>query len=70
MRGGQNIEGNKLFKSENLANFGLQTNMNIFFGGKRFEDKNFDHTRVQKNMIPFFVGDQDIERSVIPFKEH
>ena len=50
----QSIEGAKLFKSENLANFGIQTSINTFFGDQCYESKNSAHICVQTYMITFF----------------
>ena len=43
----QSIKGDKLFKGEKLANFVLQTRINIFYEGRRFESKNFIYTRAK-----------------------
>ena len=45
----------KFFKSEDLANFGLQTKTNTFFKDQRFESKKFVHICVQICMITFFL---------------
>ena len=35
--------GNELFKNENLVNFGIQTTINLFFGGQSFESNIFGY---------------------------
>ena len=61
--------GDKLFNISNPVNTGLQTSINIFFGGQRFESKNAVHIHVQTYMIiAFFLQDQDFDRPVTPFE--